>query len=715
MPRSVLIPAAVIAALLVPILLVPFILDNPEVYRDRLADTFQEETGFELEMAGEVKWRFFPPIAIEINQINITPPGASLPLASLNSARVDLRLLPLLLGGGKLRIDGISIDGLTVNALVDESGTGNWESSPDIPPEERRSTESTTERTEEKTGRSGAPPDLDITVFELTNTKISYQDLSSGRHDEITIKSLSTGALTADQPTVLRTTLQYKDLKQALVLENEIEGSIAFNQTLDQFRLEEMTLNSQLGRQDSPDLSISSQINAVIDTENGKIDFADSRIGIASLNILFSLNADNIFDKAGMRGEITVPEFNLAHFMVDAGLESPAENPNALTRVSISSNIKGTMDQIILTGINAKISDSTIEGNATINLEPRTGMAFSLTMDNLNTSDYLAPTPELSETEKSERVDTESPVADSSQSSGERADSEVIPVQQLSELTLDGKFRLNQFNHDGHVFTDLVVDVKNGGRRFDLNIGTKAYDGSLKLGISLDNIKPDSEPGGKSKINIEGIDLSKLAAIESVTGTLVSNSNLSFKGNMLSEVLGSIEGESNFSVADGTLDIRSLKQVSTMIDTLRGKTSSVSEWPDQLPFKKMAGDHRFINGEKDQQLQFTMENMKVTGKGGLDYFKNTIDYDLEAVLSNDEESQFTVSPQLADVRWPLHCEGEMDQSLKDLCLPDSKAVARLVEDLAKQELKRKGSEKVIEKVPEKYRDKARKLLKGLFD
>jgi hypothetical protein len=87
-------------------------------------------------------------------------------------------------------------------------------------------------------------------------------------------------------------------------------------------------------------------------------------------------------------------------------------------------------------------------------------------------------------------------------------------------------------------------------------------------------------------------------------------------------------------------------------------------------------------------------------------------------LQENADSQFSVQPPLAGLRWPLHCAGAMDASPVKLCLPDTKGVTRMVTDLLKQEVKRQGTEKLKEKlgeqIPADVQEKAKSLLKGLF-
>jgi|TARA_B100001971_G_scaffold72295_1_gene66622 hypothetical protein len=85
------------------------------------------------------------------------------------------------------------------------------------------------------------------------------------------------------------------------------------------------------------------------------------------------------------------------------------------------------------------------------------------------------------------------------------------------------------------------------------------------------------------------------------------------------------------------------------------------------------------------------------------------------VLIPESVKIFFPSPKRNLLIWPLHCKGSLDASFKELCLPDRKAITRLVGDIAEKELKRKGKEKLIEKVPDKLKKPVEKLLKGLFD
>jgi AsmA protein len=187
----------------------------------------------------------------------------------------------------------------------------------------------------------------------------------------------------------------------------------------------------------------------------------------------------------------------------------------------------------------------------------------------------------------------------------------------------------------------------------------------------------------------------------------------------MSQLVTSLNGQSTFNVADGTLDVRPLKKIAAIIDGLQTTKSGIAEWPDMLPFKFLQGDHSFNKGiTSGQTIDASIENLTLAGTGGIDYFANTMVYDFDAVLL-DTAGQFSVNRKLIGVRFPLHCEGALDAEPAELCAPDRAAITKVMKDLAAAEIKRKGSDaikKTIEEnVPDELKDAAKGLLKGFFN
>ncbi|SVB96652.1 uncharacterized protein METZ01_LOCUS249506, partial [marine metagenome] len=136
-------------------------------------------------------------------------------------------------------------------------------------------------------------------------------------------------------------------------------------------------------------------------------------------------------------------------------------------------------------------------------------------------------------------------------------------------------------------------------------------------------------------------------------------------------------------------------------------------------FENMASQHLFQNGTNSGQvLDAQIENLHLTASGGFSLAQSTLDYRLTAMFERGEKGQFTVSDQLAGIRWPMRCQGNFSEEPVDLCFGQQGAIQDLVASIAKQELKRRSNKKlddlIEEKVPEQLQDLTRDLLNGLF-
>ena len=89
------------------------------------------------------------------------------------------------------------------------------------------------------------------------------------------------------------------------------------------------------------------------------------------------------------------------------------------------------------------------------------------------------------------------------------------------------------------------------------------------------------------------------------------------------------------------------------------------------------------------------------------------------MFEQGKKGRFTVSDQLAGIRWPMRCQGNFSEEPADICFGQQGAIQDLVTNITKQELKRRGNKKlddlIEEKVPEQLQDLTRDLLKGLFE
>lgn len=611
-------PLILIAVLSV---ILALILASPETYRDQITTSVEASTGYNLTIGGQLSWRYWPPIALEVTDVVIKKPGDDSPLANLEYASIDLDLLPLITGSQTISVRGLSLQGLALRPAIDKDGYANWKQSDETPsiPTAIIATDSAAE-TEKSPSRFA----LNIDGIDITDVSVDYMDEASGEHYILEITSLVTGPVQYHKPVTLEIEAQARDVVTGIRAITSIQGAFVFDENLDRLGFTDLSLSNSIHLPD-----------------------------MAPVVMVMALS-----------GELDIAKQNL---------------------------------EVLL---NVTLDDSTITGSFEITSADVTRLAFDLTVDTINVSHYLA-SDVVVQTQQSTTPAAPNKVAIKSVTPTQRIDDvKLIPVERLSAYDVQGNLSIGTLDYDTYSFSDLTFNIQNSNGKFHTNATFQGHDGHVS--IEVDSFWKN-EIRTSASIKLKKMDMSKLTESEWITGKVDANSELTFQGTMLSDAMETLDGTNQFTIENGTLDITPVKQLATTIDLLRGKQSSISQWPDKMPFEQLKGHYNIHQGTRENQsFDFTLENIQANGKGGFDYFANHLQYDIAIKLSETENSEYSVSPALANIRWPVHCEGAMDASPADLCFPNSKSIETLVKDIAKQELKRKGKKKLKD------------LLKGIF-
>jgi len=682
------------AIVLIPALLFGggmLLLDNPDFYQEELSSIVKAETGFDLTINGEIKWRYWPPIAIDVTGVELRPSGAQNTLMTLDNVAVDLKLLPLIFGA-ELAIDGLTIDGLTVNAKVDAEGKGNWE----VAGNSRDA-----DVAAENGDRSNVK--LDIAGISISNANISYVEQATASHYVILINALTTGPVLYDELTPIDFDIIIEDKPAKLRSELTGSGNLAFNAGFTQYQFKALAINTKTSMPDMGDIPASVTLSGSADLQAGTLVLAESHFSVAEITGSTSLNVTDLNGAATLQGKLQLTPFAIKPLMARLKLE-PIEtnNPDVLGNFGLTADISGTMPKLGLTNLTIQLDSSTIKGRLHADLGDKLKAGFDLAIDHISLGDYLDPDV----------------VPAGETAAAAPTDSEAIPVELLNTFELDGKLSIGKIIYGTYALDDLVTTIVNRQQKLAVSTTASGYDGQISFNFDAQAPLTGAVIGA-TKMSITGLNMTKLTAFEWITGSLDLDSQTRFKGKMLSQVLNTLTGDNRFTINNGTLDVTPIKSATAIVDGLRGKTSSVATWPDTMPFESLTGNLALQAGiNAGQQLNVQVETMLIAGTGGVDYWNNQLAYDIGITLQESSTSQFSVKPPMAGLRWPLHCEGAMDASAVDLCLPNMQGVQNLVADLLKQEVERQGTEKIVEKLQEQLppdiQDKAKSLLKGLF-
>ena len=740
MSRFIIILGTVIVLPLITLVAILFfVLDNPDAYKQQASDLVRQETGNQLVIDGDISWRFFPPIAIEVTNISLVDTANKAVIVSLKKASVDLELMPLLFDN-ELNISGLSIDGIVVDAQIDKDGTTNWSKSAaqtelqNSPAPTTAAAKDTTDEQQKDVTEPSAANSMNINIasVSLTNGQVSYTDARTEESYEVTITRLQTTALVTNKATDLTGQFLVKDNQAGIAADIKIDGSIMINDQLDVVTLKTFSIRGDVDSKEYGLVPLAIEVDAIINSTEGTANVQSLKLNTMDIELTSNMTVTDMDNAPQILGHIDINSFDARPIAAKLQIELPQmSNKDALSQVSLSADLDGSADLMSLTNLNLAFDESKLTGKLTANLNNIASYQFDLKIDQIDLTGYMAPDPSVeadsglsNPTSASEKQNvantTPTKPSTSKTASATIEDSEIIPVQMLVETPFDGTVNIEELRYEDYRFSDLKLDVENKSPRLTLSTTLKGYGGTIELTTNIKAIRLGKKPITDVQLSISNLDIASLAATESITGALDLTTQHRFKGDLMSEILSSIAGDSRYTVNKGTIDVTAFKQVATVTDAIIGKQSSISQWPDMLPFENLKGNHKFEKGAAaNQTFRFSFTNMDVSGKGGFDYFGNAIDYRVSTTFREDVNGPFTVNPKFAGIELPVDCNGSLDLDTSELCKPDNKAVAKIMQDIAAQELKRKGKkevEKAIQdKVPEEHKELAEKLLKGFFN
>ncbi len=665
-----------------------FLLENPDRFKNQISQGIESATGYEVTVKGELSWRYWPPIAINAEQIQLGTPGEA-PFIKLDQVSVDIDLMPLITQQRIIDVNEIAITGGRVSLLVDGSGKANWElTTTDTPP---------------SPGDSG-PTEIAQTStlqrFWVENLEVSYIDEQADLDYLVVLTKLTTSALTSDRPFDISVIVKIQDNLENLKASIESTGQLQYHASNDQFGFDDLITTIKLVVDDEPypEINLASKgqwrpsQESIVLTRN---DIRVSSANIASSGVINLGGATPRYD-----GVVNLQTADPTQLSRDFDMELSVKFLQFTADVAIDPTL------IHMRSLEGEFDESKFKGTATLELSPINAITADLRIDKLDTTDYLSDSPGA-DTKGATNAATKSDVP---------IDSALIPVGLLRHTHLKTIIRIDSVIVDGGELRHAKVELRNDRKVLDLIANASGYKGRIVLSA---NTQLTGEISTELKLTLDRLDIPKLVEVEGITGTLTANSDVKFDGSMLSQLERTLVGKSTFVIKDGTLDVRPLKSVAATIDSITGKTSSISEWPDIMPFDSMTGDHVFTDGiETGQVFNASLENISITALGGISLQAETLNYDVTTTLKKTEAGKFEVSDQLSGIRWPLICSGKFSDSPADLCLGKDGAISQLVTEIVKQDLQRRGSKKIEELIndnlPDEYKDITTGLFKNLF-
>ena len=659
-------------------------------------------TGYELTIAGDMDISFFPSVGLTLNDVRLKNPASPLELASTSAAllQVDLRALI----GGEIFIRELSTDDFHINYYIDAQGISNWNTQ--APGLSVGSTPAPTQSSSTQLQNIPAAangPDIVTVSFEqlrIENASVDIQDLSQGLRYSVNNLNLSSQ-------------------------NTNIEG-LPFDVEMD-FNL----LNNGMTKP----MTMGFRGNITADINAGNIDVRNINFNLTPMLLLGEISISNLHDALAYQGSLSSNEFHVFGLMQTIGARETQDEFDASGSLmqdtanplaSINLNFSGDDAGIEIPEMILQLSNSTIEAEANVNfasgLQPA-NISYEIVSNQIDLTPFLASST-------SEEIPTDEVTAGADNVAIEPTDT-VTPAPPPAAGTPISSELLNSFNVIGSIaiesllanefqFTgiNIFTNIEDGVLDVELQ-PVSAFEGSIAGNIRLDGRNEDAALSTQlsvSQLNV--IDLApSVSRLNSVTGNLDVEVDLSASGQNSNELMDSLTGSTTFAITENSVDIGVIKQVFTAISALSPTGSTIEQWPDVIRFAELGGFILFNGGlTENQQINLRMDNFDISGTGGIDPMQQNFDYDLLFTILGEPYLQtISVDELYHDVSWPVECAANFADEVNQYCRPDFTQVREIFTQLGTNAVRNRLNEAITDQLPEEVRDGARGLLRNLLN
>ena len=693
---------------------------DPNDFKQEIQQWVKQQTQLELAIDGDLSLSVFPWLGVAANSVTLNKTQQE--IAAVKQLQIFAKLKPLL--NSELVVDGVKLDHLKLNLIVDKNGKGNWEI--DSP---------ATSKTPNKNQASLASAPLaafSLGDVNIENAEINYRDLQQKTHYQLLDLALQIHnpelsnhfPLTADfnylqadnkvsVPVHIDTNITLDLPNQAAQLEDlsidlaktrilgDVKTSRLFNKPQFTSQLEIGAFNPsqwavllQVPSLADMDLPIDMKLSATLDTDKDTLKLDSISVKSSLVEAHGNANISQLSLEPNTQGKLQIKFNDLKRLLAMSGNALSPQDPKALNQLAGQFKFKATGQSLNISELDLTLDQTKLTGNFVLKNYDKPDIVFNLSGDAFNLDRYLPKT---------------AAATDQQQKNKEQPPALLLPVALLGALNIDSVLQLKKLVASGLTIENLNFKAKGHDGLINLErIKGDLYEGNFAIDGVIDaRGKTPQIAINKTLNNMQaGPVLKALADIDYISGKLNLALNINTQGNDLDQIKRNLNGKANFSVTNGVLKEISLEQmVCEGIATIR-QLELIPSATKNTRFKTFDGSMTINNGLVNlQALNIAVEKLKARGTGTINLPQETLDLGINTTLLGDLENKACeVHARYRDIEWPIRCAGKWDAEPSDLCSIDAKQMQKIIVTLAEKELKLKAGSKLEETLRKKLGD-----------
>ena len=664
-------------------------------WKGEITQLVQEKTQRSLTIEGDLALSFFPSIGVRVGKATLSEHQSEQIFASVDSARVSLRLWPLL--AKRVVVDTVELDGIKARLVRAKDGRMNIDDLMGA---------------DEKSEKDDAPmPRFDIAGVRIAHGEFGWRDEEAGQELTLSALNLKTGRLANAARDSFDLSMKLSGKHPMLAAQFAAKGEYRYDLDQKNFGLAklELHLTGDAAEMKGLDLALSAAllqrggpgdiaVDGLLLTAKGKTagDAFEAKLDApklelsaeaakgAAVNAVFKLHGaerqvDAKIALSGLEGKGQIFSIGKLAMDFDARLD------NMKLKGALSSPLRANLEKetLELPALNGKLDESQIAAKLNISRFTPLALGFDLDIDQLNIDKYLPPKK-----------------AAPGKGGGQAAPESPLDFSALKGLSANGLLKIGQLQAANVKASKLRMEIRLANGRLDLAPTAQLYNGSLAGTLSLDANTNQLT----AKQNLANVSLNPLMkdaldkdALEGRGSVML---DVSAAGNTVKAMKKALGGTANLNVRDGAIKgidlAKTFRETKALFSTRKDAVQKAKQ-TDKTDFTELTASFRIAKGvARNDDLSMKSPFIRLTGAGDIDIGEDRMNYLAKAtvVLTSGGQGGKDLE-HLSGITIPVRLSGPFDNLSYNL------EFASLAAEAAKAKAK-------------EVSDKAGSVIKGLF-
>ena len=619
-------------------------------YRDRIVQAVMDETGRTITFRDDLGLEFFPGVGVKLGGVSLSnsEEGGIDPMVEVRSARVSVRILPLL--KGDIKFGPLELDGLRLHLSRSKAGVGNWA---DLVGREAKPV--AVEKAEGNNSFS-----LDIDGVTITDASLFWDDEQTDTHIILSGIDLETGRIFKGAPFPVTASLSFQcaqpDMRGKLKLTSKSSLDIESRE----YSHMDMKLSLDAEGKDLPGGKAKGELAlqfAAFDFNKENAQITGLVVSAYGATVRVDGSLEGITDGVNkILATVTASPMDAKKTFASLGMDVPVTtDPAALTTVGGMAEVTYVPGDVHFKSFQLDLDGSRIKGRARYITDPIEPFYFArLDVGELDLDRYLPPDHAEKKQQAKDAVEAG------------RKDDRIIDSKALRRLHTDIEANITKLRVKSMLLENVTAKLKarHGIVRFS-PLSASMYGGTLSGGVTINVTQQYPKTDlivGLNKINIDNLSKDVMGD-DSYMGILDFNGAASCQGERVQSMLRTMNGKLNIHLADGKFPGVNLIGMTKKAHENKEKGGEVvATKTDSTQFGSIQGSGIIQAGIfKNKDLEIKAPGLRADGYGTIVLPTRRIDYLLKAKLVATSEGQGgKSSDDLYGVMVPIWVAGTLD-------------------------------------------------------